>query len=319
MKAAVVTGPGKTPVFADFDTPIPRPGEQLLTMRASALSNLAKSRAMGAHYSSSDAYPAIAGVDGVGTTAEGKRFYFALPEPPFGALAELCPVPVDRCVPVPDSLDDVTAAAIANPGMSCWAALVERAHLNKGETVLINGATGTAGRIAVQLARHLGAARILATGRNPQELAKLGADVTLTLPGGDPDSAKQFERSLIESFSSGIGVVVDYLWGSSALAILIAIAKGVESASPVRFVNVGSAGQQQDVALPSAALRSSSVVLMGSGLKSVPLPVLLRSVERIFEAVGAAGLQIATRVAPLSAVEQAWAEDTGRPRLVFTM
>ncbi len=315
MKAAIVTGPGQTPIYADFPTPTPAPGEQLITMRSSAVSNLTKARALGAHYSSAGTYPAIAGVDGVGATPEGKRVYFALPEHPYGALAELCPIHPAHCVPIPDSLDDHTAAAIANPGMSAWASLVERAHLAPGETVLVNGATGSAGRMAVQLARHLGAARVLATGRNPQaleELGALGADLTLRLDG-------HLEPALLEAFSGGgIGVVIDYLWGESARTIITAIARGVEDATPVRFVNVGSVSGGE-IALPAAALRSSSIVLMGSGLKSVPFPALMRSVAGVFAAVEPAGLRIATTTAPLADVEQAWKQDTGQPRLVLTL
>src|SRR5580700_6926827 len=182
MKAAVVTAPGKTPVYSDFDLPVAKAGEELISVRASALSNLTKSRASGAHYSSSGIFPAVAGTDGVGRTQDGRRVYFAMPEAPFGSLAEFCPINARRCVDIPDGLDDITAAAIANPGMSAWAGLVERAHLLAGETVLVNGATGTAGRVAVQLARHLGAARVIATGRNLQELEELkqlGADDTI--------------------------------------------------------------------------------------------------------------------------------------------
>jgi NADPH:quinone reductase-like Zn-dependent oxidoreductase len=125
--------------------------------KASALSQLTKSRASGSHYSSDSAFPAVAGTDGVGVAEDGKRVYFGLPEAPFGALAERSLVSTQHCIPLPDDLDDVTAAAIANPGMSTWAAPVERAHLQRAETVLVNGATGTAGRIAVQLAKYLGA------------------------------------------------------------------------------------------------------------------------------------------------------------------
>src|SRR5580704_9304926 len=180
MKAAIVTAAGKAPVYGDFDTPIAKTGEELIAVRASALSQFSKSRASGSHYSSDGAFPAIAGSDGVGVTRDGRRVYFVLPEAPFGALAELCPVSSRRCVELPDSVDDITAAAIANPGMSAWTALVERAHLAAGETVLVNGATGTAGRIAVQLAKHLGAGKVIATGRNVEELEEvrqLGSDV----------------------------------------------------------------------------------------------------------------------------------------------
>ncbi len=84
----------------------------------------------------------MAGADGVGRTEDGRRLYFALPESPYGALAEKCLVDANHCVEIPDSLDDAMAAAIANPGMSAWVALVERVRLQPGETVLINGAPG---------------------------------------------------------------------------------------------------------------------------------------------------------------------------------
>src|SRR6202012_1344200 len=135
---------------------------------------------------------------------------------------------------------DVTAAAIANPGVSAWAGLVERARLERGETVLVNGATGTAGRLAVQLAKHLGASKVIATGRNAEELEELkalGADVVIPFSLGSlrPFGAKEYEDMLVEQFAGGIDVVIDYLWGESAKTIIIAIAKAVEDATPVRF------------------------------------------------------------------------------------
>ena len=132
MKAAVVTAAGQAPVYAEFATPIATEGEELISVQASALSPFSKSRASGSHYSSDGGLPAVAGTDGVGVTQDGRRVYFVLPRAPFGALAEFCPVSSDQCVRLPDDLDQVTAAAIANPGMSAWAALVERAHLASG-------------------------------------------------------------------------------------------------------------------------------------------------------------------------------------------
>ena len=323
MKAAVVTEAGKTPIYTDFDRPVPNANQELVSVRASALSHLSKMRSSGAHYSSSDLFPSIAGVDGVGITGDGRRVYFALPEAPFGALAEICPIASEHCVDLPDSLDDITAAAIANPGMSAWAALVERAHLKPGETVLVNGATGTAGRIAVQLARHLGAARIIATGRNQaelEELKELGADVIIPFSLGvlHPSGAKLYENALIEVFASGIDVVLDYLWGESARAIIVAIARAAVDATPVRFVQVGSASEGS-IDLPGAALRSSAILLMGSGLKSVPLAVLLQSIKEVFAVVQPAGLKIATTVVSLAEVEAVWEKAAGKPRLVFSI
>jgi len=323
MKAAIVTGAGKTPVYGDFETPVAKEGEELISVRASALSNLTKGRASGSHYSAAGVFPAIAGTDGVGTTRDGRRVYFAMPEAPFGAMAEFCPSNSRRLVEIPDSVDDITAAAIANPGMSAWAALVERAHLVTGETVLINGATGAAGRVAVQLAKYLGAAKVIASGRNAEELETLkqiGADVVLPFNFGPTDlfGAKNFEDTLKQVFGAGINVVVDYLWGESAETILAALAKTIEDA-PVRFVQVGTASGQPNIELPGAWLRSSAITLMGSGIGSVGRVALAQGIRKIFEAVAPAGLKVATNVVPLTDVEQVWAEAPGNPRVVFTI
>ncbi len=159
MKAAIVTGPGILPTFGDFANPVAQEGFELVTVKAAALSNLTKGRATGSHYSADNMYPFVPGVDGVGVTEDGRRVYFVMPEMPFGAMAEQTLVATQVTVPVPANVNDVSAAALANPGMSCWAALVERARFQSGETVLINGATGSAGVVAVQVARHLGAKR----------------------------------------------------------------------------------------------------------------------------------------------------------------
>jgi len=321
MKAAVVYEAGKAPVFAEFETPVAQAGEALIAVKASALTQFTKSRASGAHYSADAALPAVAGSDGVGVTEEGRRVYFILPQAPFGALAEVTRVRAGFCIPVPDGLDDVTAAALANPGMSAWAALVYRAQIKPGDTVLINGATGTAGRLAVQLARHLGAGKVIATARDATALESvkaLGADVLLPfqLDGGDEAGAARFGDALEAQFKEGIDVVVDYLWGKSAEAIIVAIAKAVDDARPVRFVQVGSSSGGE-ITLPGAALRSSAIVLMGSGIKSVPLADLLAAVGHVFAVAVSANLQIATRVLPLADVQTAWGGDAGKQRVVF--
>ncbi len=323
MKAGIITATGKAPTYGDFNEPVAGEGEVLITVSASALSPFSKSRSSGSHYSSGGVFPSVAGTDGVGRTADGRRVYFVLPEAPYGALAEKSLVRAKQCVAVPDALDDVTAAAIANPGMSAWAALVERAHLQRGETVLIHGATGTAGRLAVQLAKYLGAGKVIATGRNErelQELLSLGADVVIPFTLGilHPLGAKHYEDALCEEFAHGIDVVVDYLWGEGARTIIVAIAKTVDDGRPVRFVHVGGASREENIELPGAALRSSAIQLMGSGVKSVPFPKLLDSIRNGFEALGPARLQIATRAVALSTIEENW-DAPGKPRIVFTL
>ncbi len=317
MKAAIVQAPGRTPVYADFPAPVRGEGERLVKVTAAALTQLARGRASGAHYSSSGAYPFVAGVDGVGRLEDGARVYFLLPRAPYGAFAEEAVIGGGQCLPVPDDLDDVTAAAIANPGMSSWAALVDRARLAPGETVLVNGATGTAGRLAVQIARRLGAKRVIATGRNPEALASLaaiGADATIALSADDA----ALEWSFRGVFADGIDVVLDYLWGRSAELLLTGAAKAGPRASEIRFVQIGSAAGGQ-IALHADILRSTPIELMGSGLGSVPGPRLLAAIGAVLAAAKPAGLRVATRTVALARVENAWSEAEDARRVVFVL
>jgi NADPH:quinone reductase-like Zn-dependent oxidoreductase len=188
----------------------------------------------------------------------------------------------------------------------------------------VNGATGTAGRIAVQLAKYLGAAKVIATGRNAEELEEvkvLGADVVIpfSLGASHPMGGKKYEEALVNEFANGIDVVIDYLWGESAKTVIVAIAKSVDDATPVRFVHVGGASGAENIELPGAALRSSAIMLMGSGLKSVPMSALKDAIGNVFEAVATANLRIAIKAVPLSEIESTWDDASGKPRVVFTM
>ncbi len=273
MKAAIVQRAGETPVYAEFSEPAASHGESLVSVTAAAISHVVKSRVSGTHYSSSSRFPFVAGIDGVGRFDDGRRVYFVLPKSPFGSMAERTVVKAAQCVTLPDNLDDVTAAAIANPGMSSWAAYTERAHLKAGDTVLVNGATGTAGRLAIQIAKYLGASKVIATGRNEadlQTLASLGADVTIPLV--EDDAA--LESSFKEQFAAGVDVMIDYLWGRSAERLLIAAAKAGKDAVPIRFVQIGAASGD-DITLPGAVLRSSAIELMGSGIGSISVDIAL--------------------------------------------
>ena len=322
MKAAIVTAPGMKPSYGEFRSPVQREGLEVITVTAAALTNLTKARASGSHYSADNHYPFVPGVDGVGRLADGHRVYFAMPETPFGAMAEQTLVDPRRIIPLPDNLDDVAAAALANPGMSCFAALIERARFKAGETVLINGATGSAGFVAVQIAKQLGARKVIVTGRSAQELEALralGADVVILfdLRPENLQGVGHFEQAVTDTFADELDVVVDYLWGTSARTIIVAIAKAVEDAHPVRFVQVGEASREP-VELPAAALRSSAIQIMGSGLKSVPFPKLMESIRQTFDLAAQGRLYLLTKVVPLSTVAENW-EAPGKPRLTFTL
>jgi NADPH:quinone reductase-like Zn-dependent oxidoreductase len=313
MKAAVVKEKGRKPVYADFAQPAPQAGHCVVRVEASALSQLTRGRAMGQHYSSSGEYPFVAGVDGVGRTEDGKRVYFFGPRAPFGAMAEHTLVAEKQCIALADSLDAVSAAAIANPGMSSWAALTERARFVEGETVCINGATGSSGRLAVQIARQLGAKKIIATGRNVAVLESLRADACVVLSEDEASMTRAFEPL----FEAGIDVVLDYLWGASARAMLIAAAKASRSDRPVRFVQIGSLGGAE-IALPAAALRASAITLMGSGLGSIAFARLLNSVAAVLDCAAAGHLHVDARAVPLAQIEAHWDDADTRERLVFT-
>ena len=318
MKAAVITKPGRTPLFADFDDPVPHVDEELVVVTASALSHVTKSRASGSHHTSPGSLPAVVGIDGVGRTQDGRRVYFVLPEEPFGGMAEKVAVRRDQCIPLPADVDDITAAAIAIPGMSSWAAFKERAHLIAGENVLINGATGTSGRLAVQIAKYMGAKRVIATGRNVEALEQLmgiGADATVPLTR----SPKELETAFKEQFGGeGVDVVLDYLWGQSAETLIMAAAKAGKDAVPIRFVQIGALSGG-NIALSSAALRSSALVLMGSGIGSIPLKGLVSAISGVRQAVVPGKLKIETKVVPLTDVEDTWNKGSGTSRVVFVV
>ncbi|MDB5294590.1 MAG: alcohol dehydrogenase, partial [Phycisphaerales bacterium] len=308
MKAAVVQSFDRPPQYADFPEPIPQPGEVLVTVRAAALSQLVRAQASGKHYSAAAALPLVPGADGVGRLADGRRVYFAFPRPPVGAMAERVAVSAAYVTPLPDDVDDVTAAAVANPGMSAWAALTLRAGFKAGEAVLINGATGAAGRLAIQIAKHLGASRVVATGRNASseaDLRGLGADafVPLDLPPAELEAALRTEAE--GGSSGGVDVVLDYLWGASAERIVAAVTGPGMKPAPgaaarrVRFVNIGSLAGPT-VALPAAALRSSGLELLGSGLGSASNEALVKVVGEVLKAVRPAGLTVAADPVPLA-------------------
>lgn len=315
MRAAIVMEAGKPPAYGAFDEPVASGSKNVVRVTAAAISHVTRGRASGSHYSTKVGQGFVPGVDGTGVTADGRRVYFIFPEAPFGAMAEQTLVDAAQLIELPEGLSDIDAAAMAIPGMSSWAALTERAHLVAGETVLINGATGASGRLAIQIAKHLGAKKVIATARNAEafaDLQRIGADVTIALTA-DGDA---LETSLKAEFAAGVDIVLDYLWGMSAETIMVAAARAAPEGVPVRFVGIGAASGGT-IALPSAALRSSSLVLMGSGIGSVPFPKLVEAIRGVLAAAPVAGFEVATEVRALSEVTSAWGEGEGWKRVVL--
>lgn len=317
MRAAIVSAMGIEPTLGEIDPPIPLEGENLIKVTAAAISHVTKAHASGVHYSANGVFPFVVGIDGVGRLDDGRRVYFALPRSPFGSMAEFVVADTRLCVPIPAGLEDFTAAAIANPGMSSWAALTERARLQRGETVLINGATGTSGRLAVQIAKWLGAGKVLATGRNPialEEIRQSGADEIIPL-GAEPET---LDKRLMKEFVEGVDIVIDYLWGKSAERLLIAAAKAGSGASPMRFVQVGSISGSE-ISLPSAVLRASAIELMGSGNGSVSADKLLEITSKVLRSTRPAGLDISFRKVPFADFDAAWPKNDSTSRTVFDL
>jgi len=318
MKAALVTGPNQTPVYGDFKDPVAHAGHELITVTASALSPAAKALAAGSHYGSSGLFPKVVGIDGVGLTQRGQRVYFGLPEAPFGGMTQTVLVLSENCVPLPDNVDDVIAAAIANPGLSSVAALKARAAFKASETVLVNGATGAAGKLAVRIAKHMGARKVIATGRDSvalQQVKNVGADITINLLL----EQKNLEGALGEQFSGdGVDVVLDYLFGERAATLLTTIERTSKGSTPIRYV-VGGGGSGQEITLPSSVLRAVPIAIMGSGIGSVSWKGLMEAARDVLHAAVPGNLQIDTTAVPLAAVEKTWSETTGKSRVVFVV
>ena len=322
MRAAVVEDFKAAPRFAEFAEPEASEGELLLTVKAAALSNLVRAQASGKHYSSGDTLPLVPGNDGVGVTPEGRRVYFLGPRAPFGSMAERTAVASRMTIDVPESIDDVSAAALGNPALSSWGSLLGRARLERGEVVLVNGATGVSGGQAIQAAKRLGASRVIVTGRDTgrlEALRTMGADEVISLSQPEEALSEAFRAALRGGGSrAGVNVVMDYLWGRSA-ELLLAAATGqgsMEGEPRIRYVQIGSISGDP-ISLRSGSLRSSGVELLGSGLGSLSGEAILDSLRRMFEAAAEGGITIETEAVPLAEVESAWTRQTGDRRLVF--
>jgi len=303
MKAAIVNELGVPPAYGEFREPEPGDGEVVVTVHAAPLSPIVKALAAGRHYASGQAGRFVPGVDGIGTDLAGRRVYFLFPRAPFGSMAEKTIVARDMTAPVPSGLSDERAAAVATAGLASWIALSRRAPLDSGATVLVTGATGAAGGMAVQVARYFRAGRVIAVGRDRAKLDTLAADVKITL---DDDS----DRALREQFDRGVDVVLDFVWGEPARRVLRAATqnRGSRAGEPrLRFVQLGTVAGDE-IPIRGDMLRSTGLELLGSGIGSVPVRELLNGAGELLAATEAAGFHAPFESHPLSAVTDVWTQ-----------
>jgi len=267
MKAAVMYKKGELPQYVDFEEPVVQNDQEILVrVKAVAIKHFDKGKAAGTHYSS-DAPKAtgrVIGGDGVCLLEDGTRVYGMGIS---GMLAEKATIEKCRMVKLPEGLSDATAAALANAVIGSAMALRFKAAIQPGDVVLINGATGFTGMVAVQIAKHYGAAKVIATGRNVQSLQnllKLGADEII---GITPDNSAFLSQVKQHHQEKPIDVIIDYLWGCTAELLLSSLMGQGAFTNKVRFVSVGSMAGDL-IQLSAANLRSVDLQLTGSGLGS---------------------------------------------------
>lgn len=306
MHAAVITGPGTAPSYREHPDPVADGGSGLVVeVLAAGLHRLVRARANGTHYSSSGTFPLVPGVDGVVRDQEGNLRYAVLEDTALGTFAEQTVIDPRRSVVLPGGVDPVLIAAAMNPAMSSWVALRRRIAFREGQQVLVLGATGSAGRMAVQIAKRFGAARVVAAGRDTTRLAPLtdlGADETVTF-----DQAAR---------AADVDVVLDYVWGeASARAMTAVVTARRDRGAPLDWVQIGSvAGQSSPV--PGALLRASRLQLTGSGIGSVPPRDFLVELPELAQAVHDGGIDVRARPVPLARVGETWDAETD-DRLVY--
>jgi len=314
MNAAVLHSFGQPPRFESFAEPTPTEVEVLVHVSAAALNPSTRLLASGQHYASPQQLPAVCGVEGVGRLDNGTRVFFGVRRAPNGAMCQRTAAPLAFCWSVPDGVDDAVAAALPNPGLSSWLPLITTARLTPGESVLILGATGVAGQLAIQIAKHLGAGRVVAAGRNKANLTTLhalGADASISLDAADGELAEAFSQ---EGAVVGFDIVLDFLWGHPIEVLLAALTRrGFPSPrSGTRLIQIGdSAGPV--ISLPATALRSAAITIVGSGVMP-PLSVLSEAFEQLMNLAARDQLRINVEPVPLSDVEKAWTRTDLRGR-----
>ncbi len=321
MRAAVVRTPGETPELGEHPDPT-GDGRTVVRVTAAPLVPLDLLCASGTSYFGRPAVPYVPGVQGVGTVESspdltpGTRVWFATSAgmaPGDGSLAERCAVAADDLVPVDDDVPDAALAALGLSAVAAWMSLTWRGGLQPGEHVLVLGAGGAVGQVAVGAARLLGAGRIVAGARSErarQRALAAGADEVVALDGDADALADRFRTAL----AGRLDLVVDPVFGVAATAASRVLSAGG------RLVNLG--GASGDVAdFSSAVLRSNSASVLGYTNNALTPAQRREALTAVAGHAAAGRLAVAHEEVPLAAVATAWERQaTGDPgvRLVLT-
>jgi NADPH:quinone reductase-like Zn-dependent oxidoreductase len=306
MNAAVVRSFGEPPRYERFETP--RPGsadEAIADVLAVGLHPRTRTGAAGAHYTSTGTLPMIPGIDGVGRLPDGRLIYFAAADDVIGTMAERAVVDVRRAIELPADVDVAKVAAAMNPAMSSWVALRRRVPIQAGQSVLVLGATGNAGTMAVQVAKRLGAGRVVGAGRSVPRLEALrdvGADAVVQLT----DDADATARAL-GAAAAEVDVVIDYLWGAPAQqAIMALLTDRSDRSRELNWIQIGAMAGPT-IELPSVALRSANFRLQGNGQGAVSAKAYLAELPSLVAEIDAGTIAVTANAQPLADVEAIWA------------
>jgi NADPH2:quinone reductase len=305
MRAAVLYEVGTIPEFADFKEPEAAEGREVLEVLLAGLNPVDLYIAAGQY--GPVTLPRVVGLEGVARLGDGRRVYFNRVPEPFGSMAQYAPVDTGSAFSVPDGLDPGLAVSLGIAGLAAWLPLEWRAHLQPGETVLVLGASGVVGQLAVQAAKILGAGRVIAAARHRPGLERLrerGADAIVVLGEGDDAQA------LKEAAGDGYDVVLDTIYGPPLEAALAATAQGA------RIITVGVAAGHT-VMIPVSSLFGRTLV--GHSNTHAPLDVRRAAYERMARHAAAGELTVDVERMPLSLVAEAWERQRQGPHHKITL
>ncbi|MGH3375497.1 MAG: quinone oxidoreductase family protein [Actinoallomurus sp.] len=318
MKAAVVHEIGGVPRYEDFPDPVAGRDEVIIDVKAVAVENVDKGIVNGTHYASAQyakQFPMIPAFDGIGALPDGTLVSFGNPRAPYGALAELCAVDKNMTRPLPEGVDPAVVSVMSSAIVAM--SIKVGGELEPGQTVLVQGATGVAGRLTVKIAKLLGAGRIVATGRDDnqlRELRALGADTVINTAVSDDELSQAYQDAMGE----GYDVIADYLWGRPTNILLRALIPDTFAfGKRIRLLQIGELAGSE-VTLAGASMRTSGLEIVGAA-KGLDAEVMGQVYEQVLTWTRTGELTFDMETVPLSDIETAWQRTDLRGKRLVVM